>query len=96
MTTNEPPVVLVVDDDDVLQEHYALAETLATIEDQKSETTLASNESYQDLRDRFADLDARLSERAADLDQTDIVHSITSVSATVGPDDQTESESDDS
>ena len=62
--------------DDVLREHYAVAEKLATIESQKPDAELAKNGAYQDLLDRFAELDERLADEAADLDRDDIVGSI--------------------
>ena len=62
--------------DDVLREHYAVAEKLATIEKQKPDAELARNGAYQDLLDRFAELDERLADEAADLDRDDIVGSI--------------------
>jgi CheY-like chemotaxis protein len=62
--------------DDVLREHYAVAEKLSTIEGQKSDAELAKNQPYQELLDRFAELDERLADRAADLDRDDIVSSI--------------------
>lgn len=72
--------------DDVLQEHYAVAEKLSTLEAQKSETELAKNETYQGLLERFAELDERLSARADDLDRDDIVSSIENVPAFDGTD----------
>jgi len=65
--------------DDVLQDHYAVAEKLSTLEKQKSESELAKNETYQDLLERFAALDERLSAQAADLDRDDIVSSIENI-----------------
>jgi len=65
--------------DDVLQDHYAVAEKLSTLEEQKSESELAKNEMYQDLLERFAALDERLSAQAADLDRDDIVSSIENI-----------------
>jgi len=65
--------------DDLLQDHYAVAEKLSTLEEQKSEAELAKNETYQDLLDRFAELDEQLSAQAADLDRDDIVSSIENV-----------------
>jgi len=65
--------------DDVLQDHYAVAEKLSTLEEQKSEAELAKNETYQDLLERFAVLDEQLSAQAADLDRDDIVSSIENI-----------------
>ena len=62
--------------DEVLQEHYAVAEKLATIESQQTDAELAKNEAYQDLLERFAELDERLTDEAATLDRDDIVGSI--------------------
>jgi DNA-binding NtrC family response regulator len=62
--------------DEVLREHYAVAEKLATIESQKPDAELARNEAYQDLLDRFEELDERLTDEAGDLDRDDIVGSI--------------------
>jgi len=59
--------------DDVLREHYALAEKLATLDGQKTEAELAASEAYQEMCDRFAALDETLSERSASLDGDDIV-----------------------
>jgi len=62
--------------DDVLRDHYAVAEKLSTLENQKSDAELAKNQAYQDLLDRFAELDDRLSDEATNLDRGDIVSSI--------------------
>lgn len=62
--------------DDVLRDHYAVAEKLSTIEEQKSDAELAGNQAYQDLLDRFAELDERLTDRAENLDRDDLVSSI--------------------
>jgi DNA-binding NtrC family response regulator len=62
--------------DEAVREHYAVAEKLATIESQKPDAELAKNEAYQDLLDRFAELDERLTDEAATLDRDDIVGSI--------------------
>jgi DNA-binding NtrC family response regulator len=62
--------------DDVVREHYAVAEKLATIESQKPDAELAKNEAYQDLLDRFVELDERLADEAATLDRDDIVGAI--------------------
>jgi len=67
--------------DDVLQDHYAVAEKLSTLENQKSESELAKNETYQALLDRFAELDEQLAAQAADLDRDDIVSSIANIPA---------------
>lgn len=65
--------------DDVLQDHYAVAEKLSTLEKQKSESELAKSETYQDLVKRFAKLDEQLSAQADNLDRDDIVSSIDSI-----------------
>ena len=62
--------------DDVLREHYAVAEKLSTVESQKTDAELAKSQAYQDLLDRFAELDERLGDRAAALDREDIVSSV--------------------
>jgi len=83
--------------DDALQDHYAVAEKLSTLEEQKSESELAKNETYQDLLDRFAALDERLSAQAADLDRDDIVSSIDKIPAFDEPDTgETDSQGDSS
>jgi DNA-binding NtrC family response regulator len=66
--------------DEVVREHYAVAEKLATIESQKPDAELAKNEAYQDLLDRFAELDERLTDEADELDRDDIVGSIDALS----------------
>ena len=65
--------------DDVLQEHYAVAERLSTVENQKSDADLAKNQAYQDLLARFDELDEQLSEQATALDRDDIVSSLGNV-----------------
>jgi DNA-binding response OmpR family regulator len=70
--------------DDVLRDHYAVAEKLSTIENQKSDAELAKSEAYQELLDRFAELDERLADRAAELDRDDIVSSIDDLPETDG------------
>jgi DNA-binding NtrC family response regulator len=62
--------------DALLREHYAVAEKLATLEQQKTETELDASGAYQDLVDRFEELDAALSESSAALDRDDIVSEI--------------------
>lgn len=62
--------------DDLLREHYALAEKLATLEASKSESALADSEEYRELVERFERLDDRLDERTTSLDWTDLVHEI--------------------
>jgi two-component system response regulator AdeR len=66
--------------DDVLQEHYTVAERLATIEDQKPESELARSEAYQNLVARFEELEERLETRAESLDRNDFVSSIDGLS----------------
>lgn len=66
--------------DEVVREHYAVAEKLATIESQKPDAELAKNEAYQDLLDRFAELDERLTDEADELDRDDIVGAIDALS----------------
>lgn len=84
------------DYDDVLQEHYAVAEKLSTIENQKSEADLAKNQAYQELLDRFAELDKQLSEQAADLDRDDIVSSIDDLPGTGSESGDADAQSDSS
>jgi len=62
--------------DALLQEHYAVAEKLATLETRKTETELATSSAYQDLLDRFEELESARSEGAAALDRDDIVSDV--------------------
>ncbi|WP_336338912.1 HalX domain-containing protein [Haloarcula brevis] len=62
--------------DGTLQEHYAVAEKLSTIESRKSDAEMAENQDYQELLERFDELDERLSTRASNLDREDIVSGI--------------------
>ena len=59
--------------DALLQEHYAVAEKLATLEKQKTETELAASSAYQELLDRFEELESARADSAAALDRDDIV-----------------------
>jgi len=62
--------------DALLQEHYAVAEKLATLEKQKTETELAASSAYQELLDRFEELESARADSAAALDRDDIVSEI--------------------
>ena len=62
--------------DALLREHYAVAEKLATLETRKTETELATSSAYQDLLDRFEELESARSESAAALDRDDIVSEV--------------------
>jgi len=62
--------------DALLREHYAVAEKLATLETRKTETELATSSAYQDLLDRFEELESARSEGAAALDRDDIVSEV--------------------
>ena len=62
--------------DDRVREHYAVAEKLATLEGRKSRTELAASAEYQDLLDRFEELESALADSAASLDREDIVSEI--------------------
>ena len=62
--------------DALLREHYAVAEKLATLEARKTETELATSSAYQDLLDRFEELESARSEGAAALDRDDIVSEV--------------------
>ena len=62
--------------DALLQEHYAVAEKLATLEKQKTETELAASDAYQELLDRFEELESARADSAAALDRDDIVSEI--------------------
>jgi len=67
------------DYDAVLREHYAVAEKLSLIEDRKPESELVKDEAYQDLVERFRELESELSARGEELDRDDIVSSIDAV-----------------
>jgi DNA-binding NtrC family response regulator len=71
--------------DSLVQEHYALAEKLATLESEKTDAELATSERYQEAAERFADLDARLAEQSTSLDREDIVRSIPDAAAETEP-----------
>lgn len=60
----------------VLQEHYAVAETLATLESEKTDTELATSAAYQETTERFAELESQLAEQSQSLDRDDIVSSL--------------------
>ncbi|PSQ47149.1 hypothetical protein BRD19_10435 [Halobacteriales archaeon SW_7_65_23] len=62
--------------DALLQEHYAVAEKLAMLEKQKTETELATSSAYQELLDRFEELESARADSAAALDRDDIVSEI--------------------
>lgn len=62
--------------DALLREHYAVAEKLATLETRKTEAELATSSAYQDLLDRFEELESARSEGAAALDRDDIVSDV--------------------
>ncbi|TKX75508.1 response regulator [Halorubrum sp. GN11_10-6_MGM] len=64
------------DHDDRLREHYAVAEKLATLERRKPESELAASAEYQDLIDRFEELDSTLADTGESLDRDDIVSEI--------------------
>jgi CheY-like chemotaxis protein len=60
--------------DDTTREHYAIAEKLVALEESKTETELAESEEYHRLRERFEELDERLS--TSPLSGDDLVYSI--------------------
>ena len=64
--------------DDLLQEHYAVAEALATLEDEKTDAELSTSEAYQEAVDRFADLEDQLSSHSGSLRRDDLVSSMPS------------------
>ena len=70
------------DYDGRLREHYAVAEKLATLEGRKSESELAASAEYQELLDRFEELEAALADSAASLDRDDIVSEIAAAERT--------------
>lgn len=78
--------------DEVLQEHYAVAEKLSMLETQKSDDELAKNRTYQNLLDRFTELDEELSTHATALNRDDLVNSVDTLPET----DVAESETTDS
>jgi len=58
--------------DEVLRDAHAVAEKIETIESKKTRTELASNDTYQNLRDRFAELKDQLAAQADELDRDEI------------------------
>jgi CheY-like chemotaxis protein len=69
------------DYDALVREQYAVAEKLAVIEDRKPEPELATDEAYQDLVDRFREIESELSSRGEGFDRDDIVRSIDAIDA---------------
>lgn len=69
------------DYDALVREQYAVAEKLALIEDRKPEPELATDEAYQDLVDRFREIESELSSRGEGFDRDDIVRSIDAIDA---------------
>ncbi len=65
--------------DDVVQEHYAVAEKLATLEESKTESQLSGSEEYRRLRERFGQLDDRVT--GSPLSREDLVQSIDDITA---------------
>jgi DNA-binding response OmpR family regulator len=59
--------------DRAVREHYALAEKLATLEARRSRDELEGSEEYRRLRERLSEAERRLSERAAALDDDELV-----------------------
>jgi len=72
------------DYDAVLREHYAVAEKLSVIEERKTKAELAKDDAYQDLVERFRELESRLSAREEELDRDDIVGSIDAIEVSNG------------
>ena len=62
--------------DDLLREHYAVAEKLAVLEERRTDPELAASSTYQDLLDRFEELESARSDGAAALDRNDIVRGL--------------------
>jgi CheY-like chemotaxis protein len=62
--------------DDLLQEHYAVAETLAMLEAEKTDNELSTSEAYQEAIDRFIDLKDQLSNHSDSLQRDDLVSSM--------------------
>lgn len=67
------------DEDDIVQEHYAVAEKLATLEESKTESQLDDSEEYRRLRGRIEELDDRVT--GTPLSREDLVQSIDDVTA---------------
>lgn len=65
--------------DDTVQEHYAVAEKLATLEESKTERELADSEEYQRLRERFEELEGRVTDQP--LARDELVHSLENITA---------------
>ncbi|TQQ81415.1 response regulator [Halonotius roseus] len=64
--------------DDLLQEHYAVAEALATLENEKTDAELSTSEAYQEAVDRFAELEKQVADRSGSLRRDDLVNSMPS------------------
>jgi Cdc6-like AAA superfamily ATPase len=62
--------------DDLLQEHYAVAEKLATIEGRTTRDERRSSEAYRELSERLRTLDEQLSAQAGALDRDGLVGSL--------------------
>jgi len=60
--------------DDAVQEHYAIAEKLAVLEENKTEAELADSEEFRRLQERFEELDGQVS--ASQLSRDDLVHTL--------------------
>jgi CheY-like chemotaxis protein/KaiC/GvpD/RAD55 family RecA-like ATPase len=71
--------------DEVVREHYAVAEKLAALEEGLTDIELADSDEYQQLRERFETLDARLSSTSVDRDGLVNVMSELEPAATVDP-----------
>jgi len=62
--------------DTLLRRHYALAEKLATLEERKSESELATSEAYQELSAEFDALNEQLTDRTDEFVRDDFVRSL--------------------
>jgi CheY-like chemotaxis protein/KaiC/GvpD/RAD55 family RecA-like ATPase len=71
--------------DEVVREHYAVAEKLAALEEGLTDIELADSAEYQQLRERFETLDARLSSTSVDRDGLVNVMSELEPAATADP-----------
>ena len=58
--------------DELLQEHYAVAETLATLEHEKTDAELSTSVAYQETAERFAELASALDSHARSIQRDDI------------------------
>lgn len=74
--------------DETVREHYAVAEKLATLEDQHPDDKLADSEEYQRLRERFEELDEQVTDHGATVTHDDLVGSLSDLERAAGAADE--------